>query len=218
MFNANKEMKKLENQQKAQEQLNQLNGAIKDIDKMISDFYKEAQEYLMNNNEVGFELLANNILYFTDVRNMIDTVRIQFQTYVKTAQFMDTIEGIRPILKNTANMMANMPSYNKNNKDFAKFRKGLMRGQVNMKAMASMCSTINPAAQTTRTREEMDALRERVLMGGNTATPGMTMGMTTGMGMGATVTAPAAPQVNTNNVPETSRISQNEDFFNAIND
>ncbi len=214
MFNARKEMKKLENQQKAQEQLNQLNTAIKDIDKMVADFYKDAQEYLMSNNEAGFELLANNILYFTDVRNMIDTVRIQFQTYVKTAQFMDTIEGIRPILKNTANMMASMPSYNKNNKDFLKFRKGLMRGQVNMKAMASMCSTINPAAQTTRTREEMDAIKERVLMGSNRSA-GMTAGMTTGVT--ATATAPA-PQVNLASTPETSRISQNEDFFSAIND
>ena len=212
MFNEKKEMKKLENQQKAQEQLNQLNSAIREIDKMVDDFQKEARDYLLNNNEMGFELLANNILYFTDVRNMIDTVRIQFQTYVKTAQFMDTIEGIRPILKNTANMLASMPSYNKNNKDFAKFRKGLMRGQVNMKAMASMCSTINPAAQTTRSREEMDALKERVLMGTNHSATGMTMGATST----ATVAAPA--QVNTATVPETSRISQNEDFFSAIND
>ena len=199
MFNARKEMKKLENQQKAQEQLNQLNTSIKEIDKMITEFYSEAQAHLLNNNQMGFELIANNILYFTDVRNMIDTVRIQFNTYVKTAQFMDTIEGLRPILKN--------------NKDFLKFRKGLMRGQVNMKAMASMCSTINPATQTVRTKEEMDALKERVLMGAN--------GQNIMANVNTTVAQPMAqpmqqPAVNT--VPETSRISQNEDFFNAIND
>lgn len=206
MFNARKEMKKLENQQKAQEQLSQLTNAVKEIDKMISEFDAEAKTHLLNNNEVGFELLANNIFYFTDVRNMIDTVRIQFNTYIKTAQFMDTIEGIRPILKSTANMMASMPSYNKNNKDFIKFRKSLMRGQVNMKAMANMCSNLNPAAQSSRSKEEMDALKERVLMGTNLQSS-----------MASVNTTPVQQPV-LNNVSETSRISQNEDFFNAIND
>ena len=206
MFNARKEMKKLENQQKAQEQLNLLNNSLKEIDKMISDFYAEAQTNLLNNNEMGFEILANNILYFSDVRNMIDHVRLQFMTYIKTAQFMDAIEGIRPVLKNAANMMASMPSYQKNNKDFIKFRKSLMKGQVNMKAMANMCTNLNPAMQGTRTKEEMDALKERVLMGSN---------LQSAM---ANVNTTPVQQPIINNVSETSRISQNEDFFNAIND
>ena len=41
MFNEKKEMKKLENQQKAQEQLNQLNSAIREIDKMVEEKSKD---------------------------------------------------------------------------------------------------------------------------------------------------------------------------------
>lgn len=202
MFNINKEMKKLENQQKAQEQLNTLSATLKSIEKMIDEFAEDARNCLINNDQAGYELIANSIYYFMDIQKVVQTVKVQFQTYIKTAQFMDTIEGLRPVLKNTAQLMNSMPSLEKNNRDFMKFRKSLMRGQLNMKAMTSMMTNINPAAQTTRSREELDALKERLLLGANRPLTGLNVDVA----------------ANTATSENTSRIAANEDFFSAIND
>ena len=202
MFNINKEMKKLENQQKAQEQLNTLAATLKSIEKMIDEFAEDARNCLINNDQAGYELIANSIYYFMDIQKVVQTVKVQFQTYIKTAQFMDTIEGLRPVLKNTAQLMNSMPSLEKNNRDFMKFRKSLMRGQLNMKAMTSMMTNINPAAQTTRSREELDALKERLLLGANRPLTGLNVDVA----------------ANTATSEITSRIAANEDFFSAIND
>lgn len=198
MFGLNKELKRMENQQKANEQLNELGNSLKKIDKMIEEFYQEAKECLLNNDQVGYELIANSIFYFSDIQKILKTVKVQFQTYVKTAQVMDTIEGIRPILKNTAAMMNSMPSFSKNNKDFMKFKKGLLRGQLNMKAMTSMMTNINPAVDVSRSKEEFDTLKERLLMGTST-TPITTMNTT--------------PET----VTTTTKVSSNDDFFKEIN-
>ena len=195
-------MKKLENQQKAQEQLNTLSATLKSIEKMIDEFAEDARNCLINNDQAGYELIANSIYYFMDIQKVVQTVKVQFQTYIKTAQFMDTIEGLRPVLKNTAQLMNSMPSLEKNNRDFMKFRKSLMRGQLNMKAMTSMMTNINPAAQTTRSREELDALKERLLLGANRPLTGLNVDVA----------------ANTATSENTSRIAANEDFFSAIND
>ena len=195
-------MKKLENQQKAQEQLNTLSATLKSIEKMIDEFAEDARNCIINNDQAGYELIANSIYYFMDIQKVVQTVKVQFQTYIKTAQFMDTIEGLRPVLKNTAQLMNSMPSLEKNNRDFMKFRKSLMRGQLNMKAMTSMMTNINPAAQTTRSREELDALKERLLLGANRPLTGLNVDVA----------------ANTATSENTSRIAANEDFFSAIND
>ena len=195
-------MKKLENQQKAQEQLNTLSATLKSIEKMIDEFAEDARNCLINNDQAGYELIANSIYYFMDIQKVVQTVKVQFQTYIKTAQFMDTIEGLRPVLKNTAQLMNSMPSLEKNNRDFMKFRKSLMRGQLNMKAMTSMMTNINPAAQTSRSREELDALKERLLLGANRPLTGLNVDVA----------------ANTATSENTSRIAANEDFFSAIND
>ena len=108
-------MKKLENQQKAQEQLNTLAATLKSIEKMIDEFAEDARNCLINNDQAGYELIANSIYYFMDIQKVVQTVKVQFQTYIKTAQFMDTIEGLRPVLKNTAQLMNSMPSLEKIN-------------------------------------------------------------------------------------------------------
>ena len=202
MFNINKEMKKLENQQKAQEQLNTLSATLKSIEKMIDEFAEDARNCLINNDQAGYELIANSIYYFMDIQKVVQTVKVQVQTYIKTAQFMDTIEGLRPVLKNTAQLMNSMPSLEKNNRDFMKFRKSLMRGQLNMRAMTSMMTNINPATQTSRSREELDALKERLLLGANRPLTGLNVDVA----------------ANTATSENTSRIAANEDFFSAIND
>ena len=194
MFEVKKEMKRMEAQQEAQEQLNQLMTTEKSIDKMITEFFNDAKERLMDNDETGFELIANSIFYFQDIKKIVQTIRVQFQTYTKTAQFMNTIEGLRPVLRKTADMMNKMPSMNQNNKDLMKFKKGLMKGQLNMKAMSSMMTSVNPATTSSRSKEEFDALKERLLMPAG----------------GATVTATAT---------QTGSVTAgNEDFFSVIND
>ena len=195
-MNIRKEMKKMEAQQEAQERLNELLLTEKSIDKMIEEFYADAKERLLDNDEAGFELIANSVFYFQDIKKVVQTIRVQFQTYVKTAQFMDTIDGIRPVLRRAADMMNSMTSMNQNNKDFMKLKKGLMRGQLNMKAMSSMMTSINPATVTSRSKSEFDALREHLLMGkGNTS-----------VGLNTTTAGVARPQG-----------TANEDFFSAIN-
>lgn len=196
MFEVKKEMKRMEAQQAAQEQLNELMSTEKSIDKMITEFFNDAKERLMDNDEAGFELIANSIFYFQDIKKIVQTIRVQFQTYTKTAQFMNTIEGLRPVLRKTADMMNKMPSMNQNNKDLMKFKKGLMKGQLNMKAMSSMMTSVNPATASSRSKEEFDALKERLLMPAG----------------GATVTA-------TSTATQSGSVTAgNEDFFAAIND
>lgn len=194
MNSTRKEMKKMEQQQQANEQLAQLSNSLKSIDKMVDEFYADARERLMANDEAGFELIANSIFYFQDVQSVLQSVKVQFQTYIRTAQFMDTVEGIRPVLKQAAQMMNASPSFAKNSKDFAKFKKGLMKGQLNMKAMTSMMSGINPALSTSRSKEEFSALKERLLIGSSNSNL----------------------SVNTNTSTQ-SKVSSNEDFFSAIN-
>ncbi len=196
MFSANKEMKKMQAQQEAQDQLNQLMSTEKSIDKMIDEFLSDAKERLIDNDEAGFELIASSVFYFQDIRKVVQTIRVQFQTYIKTAQFMDTIDGIRPVLRKAADMMNAMPSMNKNNKDFIRFKKGLMRGQLNMKAMSSMMTSVNPATASTRSKEEFDSLKERLLLSSG--------------GVGAPNTSDV-----TNS--QSNATSANEDFFSAIN-
>lgn len=164
MFEVKKEMKKLQAQQEAQEQLNQLISTEKSIDKMVDEFFKDAKDRLLDNDEAGFELIANSIFYFQDIKKIVQTIRVQFQTYTKTAQFMETVNGLRPVLRKTADMMNSMPSMSRNNKDLLKFKKGLMKGQLNMKAMSSMMTSVNPATATSRSKEEFEALKERLLM------------------------------------------------------
>lgn len=164
MFDVKKEMKKMEAQQEAQNQLNELVSTEKSIDKMIDEFYTDARERLLENDETGFELIANSIFYFQDIKKIVQTIRVQFQTYVKTAQFIDTIGGIRPVLRKAAEIMDSMPSISRNNKDMMKFKKGLMKGQLNIKSLSSMMNAVNPATASTRSKEEMDALKERLLV------------------------------------------------------
>ena len=164
MFEVKKEMKKMQAQQEAQEHLNELLATENSIDKMINEFFVDAKERLMENDETGFELIANSIFYFQDIRKVVQTIRVQFQTYTKTAQFMNTIEGLRPILRKTADMMNSMPSLNRNNKDLVRFKKALMKGQLNMKAMSAMMTSVNPATSTVRSKEEFEALKERLLI------------------------------------------------------
>ena len=190
MASYRQELKRIENRNKANEQLAELVTALKNVDKSIDDLKRDAEEQLMNDNEAGFELVASSIFYFQDVRNVIQTVKIQFQTYIKTAEVMDTIEGVRPVLKNIANNMNNYPSMNKSNKDFMKFKKSLLRGQLNMKAMTSMMSSINPASTTVRSKEELNSLKQSILV-------------KNGMNPNLNVT--------------TGKISDNDDFFDAIN-
>lgn len=171
MFDVKKEMKRMEARQEAQNQLNELISTEKSIDKMIDEFYTDARERLLENDETGFELIANSIFYFQDIKKIVQTIRVQFQTYVKTAQFIDTIGGIRPVLRKAAEIMDSMPSISRNNKDMMKFKKGLMKGQLNIKSLSSMMNAVNPATASTRSKEEMDALKERLLVdiGANSA-------------------------------------------------
>ena len=164
MFDVKKEMKRMEARQEAQNQLNGLISTEKSIDKMIDEFYTDARERLLENDETGFELIANSIFYFQDIKKIVQTIRVQFQTYVKTAQFIDTIGGIRPVLRKADEITDSMPRISRNNKDMMKFKKGLTKGQLNIKSLSSMMNAVNPATASTRSKEEMDALKERLLV------------------------------------------------------
>lgn len=192
MDSARKELKRLENENKAKKSLADLNSTLTSINRMIEEFKNDAREQLLENNEEGFELIANSIFYFQDVKRMITSVKIQYQTYLKTSQVMNSIEGLRPVLKRTAKEMEKLPSFARNRKDFRKFQKGLLKGQLNMQAMSSMISTINPAASTTRSSSDLSALKESLLVGTN-----LDLGT-------STATAPVTK-------------TENDDFFDAIN-
>lgn len=189
MINTKKELKRMENRNKANEQFAQLNTVLNNLTKTIDKFYKNAKEAYLNNNEVGFELNASSLFYFQDIRDIVQNITSHFQVFITTAECMDTIEGIRPVLKRIANQMNSYPSINKNNKDFMKFRKGLLRGQLNMKAMSQMMSSLNSATSIPRTEENFASLKERISI----ETGKKDFGVSTG------------------------RISENEDFFAVVN-
>ena len=72
MASYRQELKRIENRNKANEQLGELINALKNVDKSIEDLKRDAEEQLLNDNEAGFELVASSIFYFQDVRNVID--------------------------------------------------------------------------------------------------------------------------------------------------
>lgn len=190
MINTRKEIKRMESKEKATNQLKELNSVSNSIDSAISKFYIKAKDRLLKNDETGFEIIANSIFYFQEIQNVIQTVSIRFETYLTSVDTMFAIEGIRPVLRETAKLMNSFPNLNKNSKDFRKFKRALMRGQLNMKAMTSMMSSINPAEASQKSPDELQALKERILINEN-----------------------PNKIINGND----SRISQNEDFFNVIN-
>lgn len=189
MFAVNKEIKKIESKEKATNQLKELTGVYNDIEKTISKYYVKAKEVLLRNDEESFEIIANSIFYYQDVQRVLQIVMVRFETYLISFDTMYAINGIRSVLKSTAKMMTSFPSISANNKDFKKFKRAMLRGQLNMKAMTSMMREMNPGESSPRSNEELSALKERILMGENKAL----------------------------NVDTNSRIKDNEDFFQAIN-
>lgn len=189
MFDTKKELRRMENRNKANEQFAQLTSVLNNLNKTIDTFYKNAKEAYLNNNEVGFELNANSMFYFQDIKDIVQNITSHFQVFITTAECMDTIEGIRPVLKGIAKQMNSYPSISQNNRDFVKFKKGLLKGQLNMKAMGQMMNSLNPATNVSRSKEDFASLKERISM-----------------------------ETGQNNInTSTSKIAQNEDFFNAIN-
>lgn len=188
MFSTRKEVKKIENRNRANEQLNQLNLELKKIDKSIKELSSKAKEYLLNNDESSFEEVAKSIFYLQDIRKLVQTVKVQFETYVITYETMENIEGLRVSLKGIAKAMDSYPGIKQNNKDFMKFKRSLIKGQVNMQAVGTMVSSLNPAAESSRSQEEFDALKEKLLLG------------------------------NTDSLDiRTNKIAENDDFFEMIN-
>lgn len=194
MNEVKKEMKRIEQQQAVQAQLGELTSTIKQIDKVIDEFNAEARQCILDNDESGFETIAGSIFYFSEIKKVIQTVRVNYLTFTKTAQFMGTIESLRPVLKQTAQMMDNMPSLSKNNKDLMKFKKALLKGQLNTKAMTGMLSNLNPASVTSHSKEEYAELRASLLAGNK--------------GMASNI------QANTNTASSTQ---SNLDFFDEMN-
>lgn len=188
-----KELKRLENKQKEQETLNDLITQETEINNLVDEFTVDAKNELLENNEEGFELIASSIYYFLELKRVIHSVRVQFQTYIKTTNCMQSLNSVKNALKLASKTLESLPSLKANQKDFAKFKRSLMKGQLNMKAITGMMSSINPALNTARTKEEYNALKEKILINEKVS---------------------SISDLNTNSK---EKFNQNKDFYDKIN-
>ena len=57
-----------------------------------------------------------------------------------------------------------------NNKDFMKFKRSIMKGQLSMDSINSMMSNLDPSADAEMTPDEINALKDEILMSTGAAT------------------------------------------------
>ena len=66
--------------------------------------------------------------------------------------------------------MDTMPSLQKNNRDFMKFKKSVMKGQLSMESINSMMSNLDPSTDSEMTPDELQSLKDEILMTSGAAT------------------------------------------------
>ncbi|MBQ8142931.1 MAG: hypothetical protein IJ194_07245 [Bacilli bacterium] len=176
--------------------INQFNQIDNKLENAIGQCKTKAKDALLKHNDVeGFKMFAKSMKYYQGLRFNITKIRNQFENFWIQAEIASTFIGLKGVLKKTANMMDSMPSLKRNSKDFLKFKRSLLKGQISMDSINNMMADLDPSTDTSMSEEEFDSLKKEFLLSSNMATGS-----------------------NTLNANDTNTVSANDDFFAEIKD
>lgn len=158
-------MKMMEEKQAAKDMIKQFDSIIVNLDNGINKCREKAKEALINRNDMNaFRMFGRSMKYYTNMKNSIESIKCQFENYLIQVEVANTFVGLKDVLSKTAKMMDSMPSLQKNNKDFMKFKKSLMKGQLSMDSINSMMSNLDPSSDAEMTNDEIESLKEEILL------------------------------------------------------
>lgn len=158
-------MKMAEDKQRANEIIKQFDQVIIKLDNGTSKCREKAKEALVKRNDMNsFRLFARSMKYYQGMKTNIESIKCQFENYLIQVDVASTFVGLKDVLSRTAKMMDSMPSLKRNNKDFMKFKRSLMKGQLSMDSINSMMSNMDPSMDSEMTEEEINSLKDEILM------------------------------------------------------
>lgn len=158
-------MKMAEDRQKANEIIKQFDRVITNLDNGITKCRDKAKEALIKRNDLNsFKTFARSMKYYRGIKTNIETIKCQFENYLIQVEVASTFVGLKSVLASTAKMMDSMPSLKKNNKDFMKFKKSIMKGQLSMESINDMMGNLDPSVDSEMTEDELNSLKDEILM------------------------------------------------------
>ncbi len=158
-------MKMMEEKAQAKEIIKQFDSVINNLDNGIAKCREKAKDALVNRNDMNsFRMFGRSMKYYNNMKTSIEIVKAQFENYLIQVEVANTFVGLKDVLGKTAKMMDSMPSLQKNNKDFMKFKKSIMKGQICMDSINSMMANLDPSADAEMTPDEIESLKDEILM------------------------------------------------------
>ena len=174
-----RKMKMAEDKRQAKEIIANFDKICISLENGIAKCREKAREALVNRNDMAsFKLFARSMKYYQGMKTNMEAIKCQFENYLIQVEVANTFVGLKDVLGKTAKMMDSMPSLQKNNRDFMKFKKSIMKGQLSMDSINSMMSNLDPSADSELTPAELDSLKDEILMtsGASQTTIGATEG------------------------------------------
>ena len=164
-------MKMMEEKQQAKDIIKQFDSVILNLDNGITKCREKAKEALVQRNDMnGFRMFARSMKYYQNMKNNIEQIKCQFENYLIQVEVANTFVGLKDVLGKTAKMMDGMPSLKQNNKDFMKFKKSIMKGQLSMDSINNMMSNLDPSADNELSNDELNSLKDEILLSTGAAT------------------------------------------------
>ncbi|MBO5528758.1 MAG: hypothetical protein J6A47_05485 [Bacilli bacterium] len=165
MNDLKRRMKMMEERQHAKDIIKQFDAIIVKLDNGIDKCREKAKECLIERNDMnGFRMFGRSMKYYGNMKSSIEAIKCQFENYLIQVEVADSFVGLKDVIGKTAKMMDTMPSLQKNNKDFMKFKKSLMKGQLSMESINSMMSNLDPSSDAEMSNAELESLKEEILM------------------------------------------------------
>ena len=164
-------MKMMEEKQQAKDIIKQFDSVILNLDNGISKCREKAKEALVQRNDMnGFRMFARSMKYYQSMKNNIEQIKCQFENYLIQVEVANTFVGLKDVLGKTAKMMDSMPSLKQNNKDFMKFKKSIMKGQLSMDSINNMMSNLDPSMDSEMSNDELNSLKDEILLSSGATT------------------------------------------------
>ncbi len=186
---------KLEQQkQNARTQIRELDKIIGRLDEGMTTCATKVREAVNRGDTTTAHMFANSWKFNQNRKVFLERMKSTFENYLIQVEINSSFVNIKDIYKNAASLMDSMPSMKKNNKDFMKMKKSMMKGQLSMESMSSMMSDMDPALDTKMDESEFNGLLNQI---------------------GVTMPNNIASNTATNAATETA--SNSEDLFNEIN-
>ena len=174
-----RKMKMAEDKRQAKEIIANFDKICISLENGIAKCREKAREALVNRNDMAsFKLFARSMKYYQNMKTNMEAIKCQFENYLIQVEVANTFVGLKDVLGRTARMMDSMPSLKRNNRDFMKFKKSIMKGQLSMDSINSMMGDLDPSTEAELSPDELEAIRQEVLVG----TSGSAIPMPNGQG------------------------------------